>query len=108
MAKPAEFTDDNFKTEVIGSPIPVLVDFWAEWCAPCRMLAPTLEEIAAQYEGKIKVGKVNVDINLQTSIEYQIRSIPSLLFFKNGKVIEQIIGVVPKNHITTIADSLLK
>jgi len=107
MAKPIELTDTNFKTEVLDSPIPVMVDFWAEWCAPCRILTPVIEEIAGVYEGKIKIGKVNVDGNPQTSMDYQIRGIPSLLFFKNGKVMEQIIGVVPKNNIISVIDSLI-
>lgn len=94
-----ELTDDNFESEVINSDVPVLVDFWAEWCAPCRTIAPAIEEIADEYDGKAKVGKLDVDNNQQVAMEYGIRSIPTLLIFKNGEVAEQIIGAVPKKQI---------
>jgi thioredoxin 1 len=94
------FTDDNFQDEVLNADGPVLVDFWAEWCGPCRQVAPIVEDIAEEYEGKAKVGKVDVDANQQTAMEYGIRSIPSLMIFKDGEAVDQIIGVAPKNKIT--------
>lgn len=97
--KPLHFTDDNFETEVINSDQPVLIDFWAVWCGPCRMIAPIVEELSNEYEGKIKIGKLDVDENQQTSIKYGVRSIPTLLIFKSGKVVDTIIGAVPKNMI---------
>lgn len=95
--KPIELTDANFADEVGKEEIPVLVDFWASWCSPCRMIAPIVEEIAMDYEGRIKVGKVNVDNSPVVSQEYGIRSIPTLLIFKGGQVVDQIIGAVPKS-----------
>jgi len=104
---PMEFTDANFEQEVLKSDVPVLVDFWAVWCGPCKMIAPFVVEIASEYEGKAKVGKVDVDNNPQTAMAYGIRSIPTLLIFKGGKVVDQIIGAVPKNTITSkIEDQL--
>ena len=102
-----EFTDDNFDTEVLKSNLPVLVDFWAEWCGPCKMIAPIVEEIAGDYAGKVKVGKVNVDFNNQVAMEYGIRGIPALLVFKGGAVANQIVGAVPKNNITQILDEVI-
>ena len=102
-----EFTDDNFDTEVLKSNLPVLVDFWAEWCGPCKMIAPIVEEIAGDYAGKVKVGKVNVDFNNQVAMQYGIRGIPALLVFKGGSVANQIVGAVPKNKITEILDSVI-
>jgi len=95
--KPLTFTDGNFDAEALKSNLPVVVDFWAAWCGPCRMIAPIIEELAGEYEGKIKVGKLDVDENQQTSIKYGVRSIPTVLFFKDGKVVETIIGAVPKS-----------
>ena len=102
-----EFTDDNFDTEVLKSNLPVLVDFWAEWCGPCKMIAPIVEEIADDYAGKVKVGKVNVDFNNQVAMQYGIRGIPALLVFKGGAVANQIVGAVPKNNITQILDEVI-
>ncbi|RKY84534.1 thioredoxin [candidate division KSB1 bacterium] len=101
-----EFTDDNFDREVIKSDKPVLVDFWAEWCAPCRMISPIIEEIAKEYEGKIKVGKLNVETYPDIASRYSIMSIPTLLIFKDGKVEDQIIGTVPKKKIKKKLESL--
>lgn len=108
MGNQATFTDGNFEEEVINSSIPVLVDFWAEWCAPCKMIAPTVDEIAQEYDGKLKVGKVDVDSNPKTSSKYQIRSIPSLVFFKDGKVTDQIVGAVPKVKIMSKVETILE
>jgi thioredoxin 1 len=105
---PMEFTDANFQQEVINSDVPVLIDFWAVWCGPCKMIAPFIEDIAKEYEGKVKVGKLDVDNNPNVSMQYGIRSIPTLLFFRDGKVVDQIMGAVPKNMITAKLDSQLQ
>jgi len=91
--------DSNFEQEVINSDVPVIVDFWAEWCAPCRLIAPLVEDIGNEYAGKLKVCKFDVDSNPQTSMKYGIRSIPTLLIFKGGQPVETIIGAVPKEMI---------
>ncbi len=94
-----ELTDANFDTEVLQSKVPVMVDFWAEWCGPCRMLAPTVETVANEYAGKVKVGKLNVDENIATGTRYNIRGIPTLLIFNNGQIQEQLVGTQPKSAI---------
>lgn len=99
MGKALTFTDDSFEDDVLNSDKPVLVDFWAEWCGPCRMVGPVVEELAGEYEGKARIGKVDVDNNPQTSAKYGIRSIPSLLIFKDGEVVDQIVGAVPKAQL---------
>jgi thioredoxin 1 len=94
-----ELSDSTFEKEVLKSETPVLVDFWAPWCGPCRILAPVVEEIANSYSGRLKVGKLNVDDNQDTTMAYGIRSIPTLIIFKGGKALDQIIGAVPKSEI---------
>jgi len=105
--KPVEITDDNFETEVLQSDKPVLIDFWAVWCGPCKIIAPIVEELASEYDGKVKVGKLDVDSNQQTSIKYGVRSIPTLLVFKDGNVKDTIIGAVPKKLIVEKINSAL-
>lgn len=102
-----EFSDSNFEQEVLKSETPVLVDFWAEWCGPCRMIGPIVEEIATEYNGKAKIGKMNIDINPSTPMKYGVRSIPTLLVFKNGEVVDKIVGAVPKASITDKIDNQL-
>ncbi len=106
MAEPVHFTDENFQNEVLSSKEPVLVDFWAAWCGPCRMIAPVIEELANDYNGKVKIGKLDVDNNQRVAMQYGIRSIPSLLVFKDGKVVDQIIGAVSKTRITEKLDAV--
>ncbi len=103
-----EFTDANFEQEVLKSDVPVLVDFWAVWCGPCKMIAPFVQEISSEYAGKAKVGKLDVDNNPQVAMTYGIRSIPTLLIFKGGKVVDQIVGAVPKNTIMSKIDGQLQ
>ncbi len=97
--KPVEVNDSTFEAEVLKSNVPVLVDFWAVWCGPCKMIAPVVEEIAGEYNGKLKVAKLDVDNNPETSMRFSIRSIPTIMIFKDGKVAEQIIGAVPKRAL---------
>ncbi len=92
-----EFTDDNFETEAIEADQPVLVDFWAEWCPPCKMIAPTIDQLAQDYAGRVKVGKVDTDANREVSIEYGITSIPTVILFKGGEVIHKFVGVTAKD-----------
>ncbi len=102
-----QVTDDLFESEVLKSDMPVLVDFWAAWCGPCRAIAPVVEELASDYEGKVKVAKLNVDENPKTPGQYGIRAIPTLIVFKDGAVAEQITGAVSKSHIAAALDKLL-
>ena len=105
--KPITFTDDNFDSEVLKSDKPVLIDFWAVWCGPCRMIAPIVEELANEFDGKIKIGKLDVDENQGVSIKYGVRSIPTLLIFKDGKVKDTVIGAVPKSHLVQRLNAVL-
>ncbi|MEM8494379.1 MAG: thioredoxin [Planctomycetota bacterium] len=101
-----EFTDANFDTEVVTADTPVLVDFWAEWCMPCRMLAPTIDEVAQQFEGKVKVGKVDTDANREVSTKYGIQAIPTVLVFKGGEVVKKFVGVTGKPEFEATLNEL--
>lgn len=107
MSEPIALTDDNFSTEVLKASLPVLVDFWATWCGPCRAIAPIVQELSREYEGRAKVCKLDVDTAEKTAAEFGIRSIPTLLIFKEGKVADQIIGVVAKAQITEKLEAAL-
>ncbi len=102
-----DVNENNFKQEVLDSPIPVLVDFWADWCVPCKMIEPIVEELGKEYAGKLKVVRINVDDNQNIAIQYGIMSIPSLLLFVNGKLEEQIVGAVPKRVILSKIEKFL-
>jgi thioredoxin 1 len=107
MAEPLEITAANFEAEVLKSTTPVLIDFWAPWCGPCRMIAPSVEEIATQYADKLKVGKLNVDDHPSVAQRYGITGIPALLFFEGGQVVETVVGAVPKRTLQEKADKVL-
>ena len=107
MSNAVEFTDSNFDAEVINSDTPVLVDFWAPWCGPCKMIAPVVEEISDEYNGKLKVGTVNTDENQKVSAKFGVMSIPTLIIFKNGKPVERIVGAQPKTALTQKIDKVV-
>ncbi len=99
MAEPLSVTDETFEREVIQSSTPVLVDFWAEWCGPCKALAPAVHQVAQLYAGKLKVGKLDVDVNMNTTMQFQVMSIPTLILFKDGQAVERITGLVSKDKL---------
>jgi thioredoxin 1 len=101
------FSDSSWEQEVLNSDVPVLVDFWAEWCGPCRMMAPTVDSVAQEYKGRVKVGKLNVDENNSTAMRYNIRGIPTLLLFKGGKIVEQKVGAVGKSDVVKMLEGQL-
>jgi thioredoxin 1 len=107
MSTAAQVTDSSFKQEVLDSDVPVLVDFWAPWCGPCRMVAPVVDEISEQYKGQIKVVKVNTDENPQVASQYGIRSIPTLMIFKDGQKVDMVVGAVPKSTLATTLEKYL-
>jgi thioredoxin 1 len=107
MASVNQVADDSFEREVLQSALPVLIDFWAPWCGPCRAIAPVVEELAREYDGKLKVLKMNVDENPQTPSRYGVRGIPNLILFKGGQVKEQIVGAVPKSHLVRAITSVV-
>jgi thioredoxin 1 len=100
-----EFTDSNFQTEVLNSSEPVLVDFWAPWCGPCRMIAPMIQELASEYTGSVKVGKINIDESPSAATSYGVSSIPTLMIFKGGEVVDRFVGVQPKNRLQQAMDA---
>ncbi|UCC89383.1 MAG: thioredoxin [Anaerolineales bacterium] len=99
MSKPVHITDSTFDAEVLKSDIPVLTDFWAEWCGPCKVIAPILDQIAVEYDGRIKITKMDVDQNNQTAMQLGVQSIPTLILFKNGQAVERLVGSMPKDRL---------
>jgi thioredoxin 1 len=104
MGKPVEVTDNDWDTQVLNSDLPVMVDFWAPWCGPCRMVSPLVDELAEEYEGKARFFKLNTDDNMHTASKYGIRSIPTLLVFKSGELVDQVIGFRPKSDLKKSLD----
>ena len=107
MAEPIEVTEANWDEQVLQSNMPVLVDFWAEWCGPCKMIAPSVHEMAMEYDGQLSVGKLDVDNSPNIAMKYGVRSIPALIFFKNGQPVDQIVGAVPKGRLKQKIDDVL-
>ena len=107
MAKPSDTSDNTFESDVLQSDLPVLVDFWAPWCGPCRMVGPVIEELANDYDGKAVVGKVNVDQHGDISMKYGVRNIPTILFLKGGEVVDKSVGAVPKNVLVEKLEALM-
>ena len=107
MAHPIEITDDNFEQEVINSDTPVLVDFWADWCGPCKMIAPMVDELADEYDGQVKFAKLDVDANPKSAMTYGVRGIPTLLIFQGGEAVKQVVGAVPKSVLKKNLDEAI-
>lgn len=107
-SRPLHVTDSTFAREVLGAPLPVMVDFWAEWCGPCRMIAPALEKLAKEYAGRVRIAKLNVDENQRTAAQYQVQGIPTMLLVKNGKIVDRIVGALPEAQLRMQVERLLK
>ena len=107
MAEPVEVNESNWDDKVLNSDVPVLVDFWAEWCGPCKMIAPSVHDMAVEYDGQLSVGKLDVDADPNIAMKYGVRSIPALIFFKDGQPVDQIIGAVPKDVLKKKVDAVL-